>query len=295
MLACKLESIEEIEHFGRQKLCQLVNRSRAYRCLASKRYRLNVQSCVSLERMASATAKDTRDPTFAARNRIAEQSRQLARNDGQPGGKAGEIIADLAARLAAGELGFGQTLSIKALADEYQASRQPVSAAISHLRSLGYVVVIPQVGCRIVSPSANDIQDFFHVLARVESSYAGLAAARYVDDEAKILVALADEVAAYAFDDVAQRLPYAAAVDAFHEMIWEMSRASAVFPRTRDLWQLADFYLWQGAENFDAGKVDAANKERRQIARAIERREVEKAENLVEKHVRGKPRRVGIV
>ncbi|MEM7543618.1 MAG: GntR family transcriptional regulator [Pseudomonadota bacterium] len=234
------------------------------------------------------------DPKLEARKRIGEHTWSRARSGGQPGGKAGEIIAKLTSRLASGAISFGDTLSVTTLADEFQASRQPVAAAISHLRSLGYVVVMPQVGCRVVSPSGNEIQDFFNVLARIESAYAGMAALRYVDEEARVLHAMAEEIATIGFDDGARRLQYASAVDAFHAMIWEMSRASAVVTRTRDLWQLADFYLWQGAENFDVSKVETANKERRRIARAIGRRDAGRAEELVEQHVRGKPRRVGI-
>lgn len=245
--------------------------------------------------MSTTTINDVKDRSAEARRRIGEQTWSQVKGEGQPGGKAGEIIAVLTSRLATGALSFGQTLSIKALAEEFDASRQPVAAAISHLRSLGYVVVVPQVGCRVVSPSAKEIQDFFLVLARVEASYAGLAAQRYLDQEAKVLSAIAAEVAKIEFGEAGLRRQYASGVDAFHAMIWEMSRTSAVVSRTRNLWQLADFYLWQGAENFDVSKVDIANSERKEIAHAIEFRDVRKAELLLEEHVRGKPLRVGIV
>src|SRR3546814_3026362 len=65
-----------------------------------------------------------------------------------PSGKAGQIAVELERRLLLGEYRFGQALSSVQLAKQFDASRQPVSVAISHLRSSGYVEVIPQVGCR---------------------------------------------------------------------------------------------------------------------------------------------------
>ena len=235
------------------------------------------------------------DPSTLARERIAEHLSGSGRSEGQPGGKAGEIVAALTTRLGSGAIEFGETLSINLLAQEFNASRQPVSVAINHLRSLGYVIVVPQVGCRVVSPSAAEIGDFFHVLAHMESALANLAAKRHEDTEVEVLAALADEIASTPFDTEARRRHYAAAVDAFHSTIWDMSRATAIIDRIRDLWQLADFYLWHGAGNLDSAKVDIANRERDAIVRAIKRHDADKAESLMAKHVHGKPARVGII
>lgn len=67
-------------------------------------------------------------------------------------GKSGTILRELEIRFVRGEYLFGESLSINALAEEFDASRQPVSMAVSHLRSMGYVTIVPQVGCKVVSP-----------------------------------------------------------------------------------------------------------------------------------------------
>jgi DNA-binding GntR family transcriptional regulator len=64
---------------------------------------------------------------------------------------------------------FRDSLSISRLAEQFDASRQPISAALNHLRSLGYLDIIPQVGCHAVSPSSSEIDDFFYMLGKVES------------------------------------------------------------------------------------------------------------------------------
>lgn len=231
----------------------------------------------------------------AALKRINKRVAGITQRDNTPAGKAGEIIIELERRLTNGQYLFGDALSINALADELDASRQPISIAINHLRALGYVSIVPQVGCRVVSPSATEIDDFFYLLAKMESAMAGLAAARHNGDEADVLMALAAEISKTPFDVAEHREHYARAVDAYHDLIREMARSPALVPRVSDLWRLADFYMWQGAGNFAPPKVSVANRERYAIAKAVRAGNVAESEQLMEIHVRGKPRRVGIV
>jgi len=74
-------------------------------------------------------------------------------------GKAGLILKNLERRFISGKYRFGELLSITGLAEEFDASRQPVNTAINHLRSMGYVTVVPQVGCKVVSPGNQEIAE----------------------------------------------------------------------------------------------------------------------------------------
>src|ERR1700756_1978361 len=85
------------------------------------------------------------------------------RNIADPTGKAGQIVAAMEQRLTLGYYRPGEMLSFNLLADEFKVSRQPVSAAISHLRASGYVEVIPHIGCRVVEPRPEEVRDFFVV------------------------------------------------------------------------------------------------------------------------------------
>jgi DNA-binding GntR family transcriptional regulator len=215
-------------------------------------------------------------------------------NSHGPSGKAGEIIGELEHRLITGQYRFGDTLSINRLAEEFDASRQPIGAAINHLRSLGYLKVVPQVGCNVVSPSPEEIGDFFYMLGKIESAVAGLAAVRYLAEEAEVLLAIAAHIAQTPFDNDSHREDWTIGVDAYHAQIRNMARSPSLAGRVQNLWRLSDFYLWQGALNLQPQNIDVANRERREIAEVIGARAVEAVETLMEKHVRGKPRRVGI-
>jgi DNA-binding GntR family transcriptional regulator len=247
--------------------------------------------------MNQATSIGSRAPTQIAQQRIAARTRDTAigRDSDMPAGKAGNIIVELEWRLISGRYSFGEALSINGLAEEFDASRQPVSTAINHLRSLGYVTVMPQVGCRVVSPTPTEIDDFFYMLAKIESAIAGLAAIRHGPEEIDVLAAITAQIGTTPFDNPSHREVYAAAVDAYHEQIRSMAHSPTLIPRVAHLWRLSNFYLWQGASNFAPPKVNVANEQRHAIVHAIRQRDTPSAEQLMEDHVRGKPRRVGII
>jgi len=211
-------------------------------------------------------------------------------------GKAGLILKDLERRFISGKYHFGELLSIASLAEEFDASRQPVSTAINHLRSMGYVTIVPQVGCKVVAPGKQEIADFFYMLGKAAGAIAGMAASRWVDDEIKHLQQMESVISDTTFDTMDHRDTYADAVDLYHYQIHDIARSPSTTFWLENLFRLADFYLWQGDKpDFSSLGVAKANKERRAIIRALKQRDVSLTESLMEEHINGKPRRVGIL
>jgi len=212
-----------------------------------------------------------------------------------PSGKAGQIATEIEHRLMLGQYDFGEALSATQLAQQFDASRQPVSAAIAHLRSLGYVEVIPQVGCRVVSPSASEIADFFVALGKIEAAAAAFAARRYENDEAAVLVAIAERDDPEGLNTLAERQSYIAHLHHYHQQIWDMARSPALDARVSSMRRLASFYLWQGAARLVPTSAHLLIIERAEIARAIMARDVTRAEILMEKHISHKPHVNGVL
>ena len=210
-------------------------------------------------------------------------------------GKAGQIFEEIERRLVAGYYRFDQTLSVVDLAAEFATSRQPVTVALNHLRSLGYVRIIPQVGCRVAAPTTTEIRDFFYMLGKIQSAVAGLAAERHIDDEADTLAEVAGSILSLAVDNVENLGQYARLVDTFHETMTTMARSVMLSTRSATLWRMSDFMMWQGIGNLTAPKVAVANQERQSIVAAIRLRDVKLAETRMEAHVRAKPVRIGIL
>ncbi len=152
-----------------------------------------------------------------------------AANNADPSGKAGKIAAEMERRLMLGEYHFGEPLSATQLARQFDASRQPVFAAIAHLRSSGYVEVIPQVGCRVVAPSPVEIGDFFVALGKIEGAAASFAARRYeLVEEAEALIATAESNDPGELMTAAKRQGYINMLFDYHTQLWAMARSPAV-------------------------------------------------------------------
>lgn len=213
---------------------------------------------------------------------------------GDPTGKAGQIVAVMEHRLMLGFYKPGEMVSFQKLADEFKVSRQPVSAAISHLRASGYVEVIPQVGCKVVHPSPSEVRDFFTVLGRIEGAVGAMAAGRHEDREADELLALRPECDLGALGDLSQRKAYIGYVDRFHALIWTMARTPLLDSKLSGLRRLSNFYLWQGLPTLAPAAAKALIAERTEIAQAIAARDASSAAALMERHISAKPQTIGL-
>jgi len=212
-----------------------------------------------------------------------------------PTGKAGQIVALMEQRLTLGYYEPGEMLSFNKLAEEFGISRQPVSAAISHLRASGYVEVIPHVGCRVVVPSAREIEDFFVISSKIESAVVSMAAERYEGREAELLLSIAAPADLSSLAEQHQRKAYVSYIDRYHDQIWLMARAPLLEGKISGVRRLSNFYLWQGIPTLAPSAANQLILERTAIAQAIAKRDGELAAKLVEAHIRNKPRLAGIL
>lgn len=202
-------------------------------------------------------------------------------------GKAGEVAAKLEDRLIRGTYRFGESLSIYTLAAQFEASRQPVASAVLYLRSVGYLEIIPQVGCRVVSPSAREVHDFYVMFSRTEAVIANFAAGRHEGDEARELVALAEEMAANPFRSSYDRRAMADGISDFHDRISAMARSQLMVDRISNLRRIFRFYLSQERRQLPpaAGPTSRMNQLRLDLAAAIQSRDGRRAEKATEDYI----------
>lgn len=212
-----------------------------------------------------------------------------------PTGKAGQIVAMMEQRLTLGYYPPGEMLSFNMLAEEFGISRQPVSTAILHLRAAGYVEVIPHVGCRVMVPTAREIEDFFLISSKIESAVVVMAAERYEADEGDELLSITPPADVASLEAQHQRKAYIGYIDRYHEQIWKMARAPLLEGKIGGIRRLSNFYLWQGIPTLAATAARQLNRERAAIAKAIAARDAKRAADLVEQHILHKPRLAGLV
>ena len=220
------------------------------------------------------------------------QKRMMSRKAmNAPTGKAGEIAAELERRMILGYYKTGESLSFKKLADTFNVSRQPVSSALGHLRACGYVEVLPQVGCRVVEPSQEEMLDFFRVHSAIEAVAVELAVERKTAEEEAQLAAILPPPTG-GLHNIGERALYIRYIDRFHDQIWSMAKSPLLDGQFSGLRNLASFYLWQGIHELAFSAAEQLNEERQQIAEKIIAGDKKAAARLMHRHVIGKPKLV---
>ena len=214
---------------------------------------------------------------------------------GDPTGKAGQIVSVMEQRLMLGYYAAGQMLSFNMLAEEFKVSRQPVGAAISHLRAIGYVEVMPHIGCKVVHPSYAEIKDFFFLLSKIEGAIVALAAKRHEEPEAEKVLSIKPPRDLAKLERLQeQRKAYIGYVDQYHDQIWHMARTPLLEGKISGLRHLAHFYLWQGIPKLAPSSAARMSAERNEIAKALAARNARLASKLMEQHIRQKPELIGL-
>lgn len=173
----------------------------------------------------------------------------LSSADGAPSApraRADLAYAVLRERLLEGPLAAGERLSVVALGAELGCSRVPVMEALKRLESEGFVRIVPQVGCHVVSPAAAEIRDFFALFAAVEGTVIGFAAARREAAEIPAFEGLCDDIerAAAAAAPPGQPDPTYRRLNArLHSAIHALARSPMTTALARGLWDRSDFYI----------------------------------------------------
>jgi len=213
-------------------------------------------------------------------------------------GKTRIICDEIERRLVRGHYRFGDEILANDLVREFGASRAPVMSAMNYLRAEGYLVITPQVGCRVISPTPAEIEDFFFVYGRVEGAFAAMAADRYEDEEIRKLVAINGQITLVSPKKKEETVSetFIELVADFHRHLHSMSHSRFESERASKYLRMSEFFLFNSnAMNIPGGQpISVANNQRAAIIEAITARDADKASRLMEEHVRGKPRRAGV-
>lgn len=197
--------------------------------------------------------------------------------------KKEEVYDLLVGRLIDATYSFGQRLSVKEIASDTGASRQPIMAALNQLGAEGFVRIIPQVGCAVVSPTRDEIADFYLMFERMEGLLAELAAARRTDAQLAELRHLQSRITQIVGDAPLRAEEYSDINRAFHQSIHDMAHSSFVDSRQTSNFNMSDFFINQ-ASGFVPFMAEAA-REHDDIIEAIASRSPDRARKLAESHI----------
>lgn len=129
-----------------------------------------------------------------------------------------KVMLRLRQAIIEGELKLGAVIAEEMLAQSFGVSRTPVREAMSLLQAQGLVVVKPQVGSFVFTPSAADIVELCTFRILIEPKAAELAYRHDRDGALKVMTAaVADMKQALAARDT---LAYGSADAAFHDALF---------------------------------------------------------------------------
>jgi len=167
-------------------------------------------------------------------------------SEAPPVARAERAYQYLRNQLLEGPLGPGDALSVVALTHALDCSRVPVMEALKRLAGEGFVDIVPQVGCRVVTPAVAEVRDFFVLFAASEGAVTGFAASRRTPADLRDFKAVCAQVDAGL---AAARPPgepdpsYRRLNLLFHGCIHRLARSPISTAIARGLWDRSDFYI----------------------------------------------------
>jgi DNA-binding GntR family transcriptional regulator/anti-sigma regulatory factor (Ser/Thr protein kinase) len=177
----------------------------------------------------------------------------------------------------------GDIVSAYGLAEELSISRTPVVEALKRLESEGLVEIIPQVGCRIVRPTPQALNELFSVRAALEG-LAAAAAAREIDDDGLAQL----ELTLRRLEEAAERGDrgaYAQLNQSFHLLIADASGMPRLAETARSSVWVPLSYQLARLEVTDA-QLRESGAEHRELYEALRRRTARRARAAAERHAR---------
>lgn len=175
-------------------------------------------------------------------------------------------FAYLKGLLLDGGLEPNDVISTEEVGRALDISRAPVTDAIKRLVRDGFMTVLPQVGCRVCEPLAEDVDDFYRLFAQSEALITHMATERQTAGAITAFAALTAEIDAQLENNLSgvdQRALNRQRYEAIHAMADSKITGDLV----ANMWDRSDFYIRVAYGGFRySSAVHAANMK---IARAI--------------------------
>ncbi len=191
---------------------------------------------------------------------------------------------DLVSRLQTGAIVPGDYLREQTLAEEFSVSRTPVREALRKLETEGLLVSEPRLGMRVRALDYTEVIELYEVRLVHERAVARIAAAKVTDVE---LLELKD-IQASIEKEKNNAGKMAALNQKFHFALLQMAKNRFL---TRAVEGMQRSMLLLGPSTLtDSKRASVAIKEHRAIIQALEKRDADKAESVMNTHLQNAQR-----
>lgn len=191
------------------------------------------------------------------------------------------VFESVRGAIISGMLKPGERLMEVQLAEKLGVSRTPIREAIRKLELEGLVIMIPRKGAYVADLSIKDITDVLEIRATLEGLASGLAALRITDEEIEQL-----NLNAIQFSDAIEADDFEGIVHAdmeFHDNIFKATRNEKLLQINNNLREQVQRFRIMYINKSNKSK-DLA-KDHFEIAEAISKRNIAKAEKIAKIHI----------
>lgn len=186
--------------------------------------------------------------------------------------------------IVTGELELGEKLSETALAQKLGVSRTPVREALKQLQQEGLVEIISRVGTCVTKPTEKEILELFILKESMEGLAAGLMAERGdIPEQTELHKALENMNEAVRNGNIDS---YVEANDRFHDAILKGSGNSKLLYHFNLLINQLPYKRFVYITLRQPDRLEKSIEEHREIVKAIQRQDSQRAEQLMREHVK---------
>jgi DNA-binding GntR family transcriptional regulator len=192
-----------------------------------------------------------------------------------------EVAARLRSMVFERQLTPGQWIDELALAEAWRISRTPLREALKVLAAEGLVTLVPRRGCQVTELSEDDADELFPVMALLEGRCAFEATQKAKPADLKELRRLHEQLERHA---AAKNIDgYYRANHVFHSRVQELADNRWLDRATNDLRRF--MRLLRGRQLNLEGRIERSIEEHRELIKAIEQRDAQRAETLMHDHL----------
>lgn len=191
------------------------------------------------------------------------------------------VIERLRQSIVTGELELGQPLSERALAERLNVSKTPVREAIAQLRVEGLVLVYPQRGAYVFTPTNANVIEMCELRQALESAALKMAIERHPEETAKALEAIVARMAHAQKNNL--RAAYLKEDSLFHEAFFSCC-GNSLMRETYDM-QAGKISALRTHLASRPGHTVSSFAEHQAILKAVEKRDPARALAILDTHI----------
>ena len=196
--------------------------------------------------------------------------------------KSIQVYETLKEELIQGQWGFDEKIHVNSLIENFQVSRRPVMEALKMLEKEGFIEIVPQYGCKVISYSKAAAIEVLRLRSAVETLCVELAIENCTESELRhfqMFQTLASEKPELLKDKI-QYLHYNRE---FHTHIVMMAKSPIVTDYILQIWGLNDFYLVQLFDYFN-WDVQQSLEDHQKLVDAMKQGDIKRSKEMLTEH-----------